>query len=44
MAKIKAARPKKKAGVQPGAVSCVFLLVLGFVLLGLLFYVFMKSV
>lgn len=44
MAKLKAARPKKKAGLQPGAVSCIFLLVLGFSLLGLLFYLVMKSV
>ena len=44
MAKLKAARPKKMAGPNPGAISCIFLIVLGFGLLGLLFYAVLKSV
>ena len=44
MAKLKAARPKKPVGPNPGAISCIFLLVLGFALLGLLFYAVLKSV
>lgn len=44
MAKLKAARPKPKARPQPGAISCIILLVMGFALLGFLFYLVLKSV
>lgn len=44
MAKLKAARPKKKAGPDPGAISCIVLLLTGFALLGFLFYLVLKSV
>jgi hypothetical protein len=43
MAKLKAARPKAKTGPQPGAISCILLLVIGMGLLSLLFFLVLKS-
>ncbi len=43
MAKLKPARRKGKAGPQPGAISCIVLIVLGFALLGFLFLLVIRS-